>query len=84
VYRSQSWQQSSRLASPPEVLNNTSKASQACGRVNDQSIQVYSEDLLDLINGFDGDCVRERPGHTVKRKIIKFALGAVSRYFLRD
>jgi hypothetical protein len=37
----QSWQQSSRLASPPEAFeNNTSEASQAWGRVNDQSIQV--------------------------------------------
>jgi hypothetical protein len=37
----QSWQQSSRLASPLEAFeNNTSQASQARGRVNDQSIQV--------------------------------------------
>jgi hypothetical protein len=37
----QSLQQTSRLASPPEAFeNNTSKASQAWGRVNKQSIQV--------------------------------------------
>jgi hypothetical protein len=42
--------------------------------------------LLDLIDGFDGDCIRKRPGYVVcavKRKVIKFAVGAISRYFLR-
>jgi hypothetical protein len=42
--------------------------------------------LLDLIDGFDRDCVRKRPGYVacaVKREVIKFAVGAISRYFLR-
>ena len=42
--------------------------------------------MLDLIDGFDGDRVREHPGHfvpAVKREVIKFAVGAISRFFLR-
>jgi hypothetical protein len=42
-------------------------------------------DLLDLIDGFDEDCVRERPGrivYAVKCEVIEFAVGAISRYFL--
>jgi hypothetical protein len=42
--------------------------------------------LLDLIDGFDEDRVREHPGHVVyaaKREVIEFAVGAISRYFLR-
>jgi hypothetical protein len=40
-HQNQSWQQSSRLEGPLEAFeNNTSKASQAWGKVNDQSMQV--------------------------------------------
>jgi hypothetical protein len=41
--------------------------------------------LLDLIDGFDGDRVREHSGHVVcavKRGVIEFAVRAISRYFL--
>jgi hypothetical protein len=41
--------------------------------------------LLDLIDGFDGDRVREHPGtfvYAVRREVIELAVGAVSRYFL--
>jgi hypothetical protein len=38
-------------------------------------------DLLDLIDGFDGDCVRKRPGYVVcavKREVIKLSIPASS------
>jgi hypothetical protein len=41
--------------------------------------------LLDLIDGFDGDRVREHPGHVVyavKPEVIEFAGGAILGYFL--
>jgi hypothetical protein len=41
--------------------------------------------LLNLIDGFDGVRVCEHPGYVVyavRREVIEFAVGAVSRYFL--